>query len=687
MKFLYPAFLFALFTIAIPIIIHLFSFRRYKTVYFSHVGFLKDIKKESQKKSRLKQLLMLLARILTIIFLVFAFSQPYISTENSAAADSGEIVGVYIDNSFSMNALSEQGQLLEHARNKAAEIGQSYPAGTRFRLLTNDLEPRHQHLFNKEQFIREVADVAASPATVSLSLIHNRFDMQNKILENAPQGTLYLISDFQRNITDLENFSGESVFSYFMPLVPNQTNNLYIDSCWVEVPAHGLNQEETIFVKIKNNSSEDYQNLPLRLFLNDSLKSITNFSVNAQNEITASLNYTNSSAGIQTGRVEITDYPFTHDNTWYLSYFVEPKLKALAIYSNTPDSREGLEYISALFNNDSYVELETMDIQSLQISKLAETNTIFLINPENFSSGFLNELETAVNNGTSVVLFPRFLQQITATNQFLARFNANTVTGTDTTKQEISGIDFDNRFFRNVFQERKENALLPQIDGHLKFSENMQTSETQLLWFQNGDKALSALTYGKGKVWVFAFPLNKKNETFARDILFVPSIYNIVLNSLPDQQISYTIGTDNSHLLSQSRTANPETSFEIENRETGSNFIPETTVSGQGIRLNLGSSIETAGHYLVKNEDETIAALSFNYNRNESELKYFSSAELEERIDLSNLKKAAVLDQISDNFAEVLQEIRSGKQLWKWCILLALFFILSEVLIARLWKP
>ncbi|MCA1760722.1 MAG: BatA domain-containing protein, partial [Bacteroidales bacterium] len=101
MNFLFPTFLFALFAIVIPIIIHLFSFRRYKTVYFSHVGFLKDIKKESQKKSRLKQLLMLLARILTIIFLVFAFSQPYIPTENAATTGSGEIVGVYIDNSFS----------------------------------------------------------------------------------------------------------------------------------------------------------------------------------------------------------------------------------------------------------------------------------------------------------------------------------------------------------------------------------------------------------------------------------------------------------------------------------------------------------------------------------------------------------------------------------------------------------
>lgn len=686
MKFLHPTFLFALFTIAIPIIIHLFSFRRYKTVYFSHVGFLKDIKKESQKKSRLKQLLMLLARILTIIFLVFAFSQPYIPAENAVTTGSGEVVGVYIDNSFSMNALSEQGQLLERARNKAAEIGQSYPAGTKFRLLTNDLKPKHQHLFNREQFIREVAEISPSPATVSLSLIHNRFDMQNKMQENASQGTLYFISDFQRNITDLENFSGESVFSYLMPLVPNQVNNLYIDSCWVEVPAHGLNQEETLFVKIKNSSNEDYQNLPLRLFLNDSLKSITNFSVNAQNEITTSLKYTNTSAGIQTGRVEITDYPFTHDNNWYLSYFVEPKLKALAISNKNTDSQEGLAFISALFENDDYVELEIMDIQSMQISKLAESNTIFLINPESFSSGFLNELETAVNGGSSVVLFPKFTPQNTAANQFLQQFNANVATGIDTTSQEISGIDFDNRFFRNVFQERKENALLPKINGHLKFSENIRSNETQLLWFQNGDKALSGLPYGNGKVWVFAFPLNKKNETFARDILFVPSIYNIVLNSLPDQQISHTIGNEKSYRLPRNKGAGMETSIEVENRETGDRFIPGISVSGQGIRIDLGDLIETAGHYLVKNGNETIASLSFNFNRGESDLRYFTPAELDDRIELANLEKAIVIDNVSANFTEVLQEIQKGTQLWKWSILLALFFILAEVLIARFWK-
>ncbi|HKJ80004.1 MAG TPA: BatA domain-containing protein, partial [Prolixibacteraceae bacterium] len=323
MKFLFPTFLFALLAIAIPIVIHLFSFRRYKTVYFSHVGFLKDIKKESQKKSRLKQLLILLSRILAIAALVFAFAQPYIPVNNEAQKSANPVVAVYIDNSFSMNALSEQGQLLERARNKAVEIAQTYPAGTKFRLFTNDLEAKHQHDFNKEQFIRQVTEIQSSPNVIPLSLVHNRFAQNQSFAENEV-GNLYYISDFQRAITDFESYNPSGIFNYFLPLKPNQINNLYIDSSWVEVPAHRLNQEENILVRIKNNSGEDYQNLPLKLYLNDSLKSITNFSVAAQNEITASLKYTNASAGIQLGKIEITDYPFTHDNNWYISYFVKP---------------------------------------------------------------------------------------------------------------------------------------------------------------------------------------------------------------------------------------------------------------------------------------------------------------------------------------------------------------------------
>ncbi|MDX8340342.1 BatA domain-containing protein [Draconibacterium sp. IB214405] len=684
MKFLYPTFLFALLVIAIPVIIHLFSFKRYKTVYFSNVSFLKDIKTESKKKSRLKQLLILAARILTIIFLVFAFARPFIPTNNNAQKQSTQLVAVYVDNSFSMNALSEQGQLLEVARNKALEICMAYPPGTKFRLFTNDLLPKHQHIFNREQFIQQVSGIQASPNVVPMSLIYNRYASENNDAE--ADKNLYFISDFQRSISDINNFATPEIFSYYIPLVPNEVANLYIDSCWVEYPAHRLGQEENMFVRIKNSSNQNYQNLPLKLFLNDSIKSITNFSVEAQNEIVANLKYNNTGSGPQLGKIEITDYPFTHDNNWYISYFVEPQLKALALYSNENDSKEGLNYLSALFNNDDYVQLDEMNSQNLQVNRLVDYNTIFLLNIDNFSSGLLNELESIIRSGTSVVLFPKFKTDLTANNNLLATFNANRIVRIDSTEQEISSIDYENKFYADVFTKREKNPVLPQINGHYRFAGSSQTDENTLLAFQNGDKALSQLNYQDGKVWVFAFPLSEQNESFARDVLFVPTLYNIVLNSLPKQEISFIVGKNNFINLPRNLKLDLNSPIEIEQPKTGERFIPAKTISGRSVRLEFGEQITSDGHYLIKNDDQIVASMAFNFDRLESDLRYLNNNEIESRLQDAQLTNATVIEDVESNFAEIFNDIQNGRQLWKWCLLLALFFILAEVLIARFWK-
>ncbi len=681
MKFLFPTFLFALFTITIPIIIHLFSFRQYKTVYFSNVDFLKDIKNESKKKSRLKQLLILLARILTIASLVFAFAQPYIPINTDTKKQPNQIVAVYVDNSFSMNALSEQGQLLEVARNKALEICLAYPAGTKFKLFTNDLDPKHQNIFNKEQFIQQVSEIQTSPVVVPLSMIYNRFALQST--EEGTDKNLYLISDFQKAITDVENFGSKTIFSYFLPLTPNRTANLYIDSCWVEVPAHRLKQEEEIFVKIKNSSGQDFQDLPLKLYMNDSIKSITNFSVAAENEIIASLKFTNNTAGAQLGKIEIVDYPFTHDNNWYISYFVEPHLKALAIFDKSSSSAEGLNYISSLFQNDDYVLLDQMDVQSLQISKLSEYNTIFLMNLESLSSGFLNELGTVVENGVSVVLFPGGGNNFSVNNPFLSRFGANLITGKDSIKQKISGIDFENPFFNDVFMKREENAILPEINGHFQFSSTIRTTENNLLWFQNDDKALSMLDTETSKIWVFSFPLNKSNESFARDILFVPTLYNIVLNSMPKQQMALVVGRNNVTEIQRNENLDLSSTIEVEKLDGKEKFIPSTSISNRGLRIDFANRIVKDGHYLVQNDGKTLTALAFNYDRSESDLRYFTTTEIQDKIQLAQLKNAVTVKNVESNFAEIFDEIQNGRQLWKWFIFMALFFILTEVALSR----
>ncbi len=74
MQFVFPLFLVAAAAIAVPVIIHLFYFRRYKKVYFTNVRFLQEVKDITSNRQRLRNLLVLLMRCLALIFLVLAFA-------------------------------------------------------------------------------------------------------------------------------------------------------------------------------------------------------------------------------------------------------------------------------------------------------------------------------------------------------------------------------------------------------------------------------------------------------------------------------------------------------------------------------------------------------------------------------------------------------------------------------------
>ena len=159
MSFVFPSFLYALFAVAIPIIIHLFNFRKYKTVYFTNVKFLRELKQESQSKSRLKELLILAARILAITCLVLAFAQPVLLDKNTKVRTGDKAIGIYIDNSFSMEGLNKNGTLLSDAKKRANEIVNAFGNADRFMLLTNDFEGKHQRLLSKEEIVDAIADV------------------------------------------------------------------------------------------------------------------------------------------------------------------------------------------------------------------------------------------------------------------------------------------------------------------------------------------------------------------------------------------------------------------------------------------------------------------------------------------------------------------------------------------------
>ena len=115
MLFEYKNMFYLLFLLIIPVIIHLFNFRKYTKVLFTNVEFLKQIKTKNRKSSQIKKYLILISRLLAFVFLILAFSKPYTSGEITKYSDS---LIIYLDNSISMSVEENGGDLFGVYRNK-----------------------------------------------------------------------------------------------------------------------------------------------------------------------------------------------------------------------------------------------------------------------------------------------------------------------------------------------------------------------------------------------------------------------------------------------------------------------------------------------------------------------------------------------------------------------------------------
>src|SRR6195952_5099707 len=199
MHFIYPAFLFALLTLAIPVIIHLFNFRKFQKVNFSNVQFLKEIQEQQAPRRNLKERLILAARLLALTFLVLAFARPFIPGKNVANAGKLQAVSIFVDNSYSMQTLNKEGTLLDEAKRRAKEIASAYNVNDRFQLLTQDFEGKHQRLLSRDEFNDAVDAVKISPQSRSLQQVVSR---QQSLLVMQPGAvkSIYIISDFQKNM-------------------------------------------------------------------------------------------------------------------------------------------------------------------------------------------------------------------------------------------------------------------------------------------------------------------------------------------------------------------------------------------------------------------------------------------------------------------------------------------------------
>lgn len=660
MTVLYPGFLWALVALAIPLIIHLFNFRRTRKVYFSNTRFIQQIQEATSSKRRLKHLLVLASRLLFIFFLVLVFAQPIIPAREQLRP--GATITLYVDNSQSMSATSTGGvRALDAATTMARTIVQSFPTDTRYRLLTNDFDPFSNSLKTGTEVLDQLSQIRLSGRKRSAQEVVNRFRHSDAGHE------VFWLSDFQQStFGDFLNQDSSQRF-HLVPLQVENASNLFVDTVYLKNPFAIGGERNTISVRLYNDGEEERNQVTVRLVL-DGLQAgtaTTTLAANAFSEVSFELPATKR--GVHKAVLSFADAPITFDNEVYAVIDFSDRFTVLEIKESSLKT-----VVEAVFGNKAVFDFRSLNNKNVDYSLLNRTDLLVLHELSRMDASLLLAVDNFLTSGGSLLIIPSTKPDISSYKTLLPTISER--------KQELlvplANPDFSNPFFASIFQEQSSQVSMPAVRNTVEWGVDRQA----ILKQQDGRPFLS-LFQTMGKVFIMGGPLQSEYGSFYNHALFVPIMYRIAASGKRHQQTLY-------HMVSQQLVNVPADSLlanELLVLSGKQELTPAQRSTQQGFVLDLAGLDVREGIYAARRGEDTVQWLAFNQDKAESKFKRMNEVDL--RKSFGQQADVYTFDATSTQaIAEAIKENYQGIPLWKYALVAALFFILMEVVLLRFWK-
>lgn len=648
MQFKHPEILYALLLLIIPIIVHLFQLQRFVKVPFTNVKFLKNIVQQTRKSSKLKKWLILLTRMLAFTCLIIAFSQPYFSKYNTQQNFN---INLYLDNSFSMQAKGENGELLKSTAQKIIENLDNQNRS--ISLLTNN--NYFKNLDNKN-LKNNLINLQYYPNSKNLNTVLLQFNSEKSNKINTSNKNI-LITDFQFiEINNKPVFTNVNSSTSLLKLTPKKENNIFIDSVFIN---NNTIEEITINVLIKSIKNNDLS-IPISLFDNETLIGKTTVKFDNSNTKTVQFNIANTTNF--NGKISLIDPVLKFDNDFYFTISKPEKINVLSIGKTNP-------FLTKIYTKNEF-NFNSISLQNLNYNNIQNQELIVLNELDNIPNELASILTEFSKNGGSIVIIPSQNISIETYNQFFNFLQIGRIDEKLENEYKVTSINYEHPLLNNVFEKRVTNFQYPTSSIYYKAD---LLNSNSILKIANNESFISSVQKKNSSVYWIGSPLNKEITNFTQSSLIVPIFYNFAKNSLQTSQLYYTIKPINE--IEIKTTIGKDDVLNISNNTI--DFIPLQTISQNRVSIHLKDNIFESGFYNISNKSDTLKTIAFNYNRQESVLTY---------LDVESLTKGKKNVSISSSIDEIFNEINDEQKinwLFKWFLAFSVLFLFIEMLILK----
>lgn len=641
MQFKHPELLYFLFLLVIPVLVHLFQLRKFKKEYFTNVKLLKELSIQTRKSATLKKYLLLATRLLLLASLIIAFAQPFFSAKD-ASGKNNELY-IILDNSFSMQAKGEKGELMKRA---VQDLLENMPQEVSFSLLTNDGEYWNNTLKNVEKDLQKIK-YSAIPFSLSNALV--KVKSHNK---NNGRDIVVITDGIGLNAQNLTKLP-ENTKTYFHLPEAEKLENISIDSVYI---SQNLDNFYELSVGISSNFEAE-KTIPIAVYNENNLIAKTIISLNKSKQI---VHFTLPKM-LYHAKVVLHDNSLDFDNTFY---FTIPKLEPSKVLSIGEPVKSN--FLERIYKGEEFQYRNTA-LKELDYSLIEKQDAIILNELENIPQALQTNLRNFYAKGGNLIIIPSEKTDSKTMNGLLHNFGLQ-LSALENREKKVTKIHFSNPLFSDVFEKRTSNFQYP----YTKQSFGIQGTTSQAFSFEDQTAFLTTSYKNNSGLFVFAAPLNTENSNFQNSPLIVPTFYKMALPIDKNGVQYHTIG--DSKAIYVDVKVNKEEVISLQSNSE--NFIPFQQIMDEKIKISCGENPKESGNYWIVQHKTNIQKLSFNYDRKESQLTIPS------RESLSQLN---TIDSLS-NFFETIQMNRTDQQAWKWFLIFTLLFLVLEILIQKFIK-
>lgn len=657
--------------------IHLWSRRQAVTVDFSSLMFLVTAHRQNVRRLQLKQLLILLLRMLIVALIALALSRPFLTLGLPLASVRAKTdVVIVLDNSYSMGYQDVDGLWFDKAKSLATEVLKSLRHGdSAVLILMSDIaKPVFQQFTpDIESVIKTIQDSEVSYRGTN---VQPSIELAHELLSDSTQQNkeMYLISDFRENgwenLGVIPNISGSRIT--LVPVSDNKPHNTNIEDL---LPSHQLIGIELPFqfnVGVKNHSDVALEQTTLTFYEEKKKKQTYTFTADADELVMTTFTNTFLSPGTHTGYFELSSDRLNVDNRRYFAIEVLGEIRVLCVGEQTAYLKLALNPMQSrttahASQQAAMIHPASCTPEEFETYPLQDYDIVILSDVDNITPIAKTQLNEFIRQGKSIIAF-------VSNNYELAwepvQFGKST---TWQTPQYISKYDAKHPIF-DIFQD---NVLAGQYGPKFYQAKEAILANDAKVLASYGDDTPFLIQRREGNSHIIYFNAGFDVESGDNELLvnpyFLPLIQNTILYTLhSDNQKNIYVGDP--YISNYAQTTGAPVWIERLDA-TNENASVAVPISEDGTMRY--ENTEIPGIYQVDMKTRDSLHRSFfavNTPISEADLKPIP---LQKAAEIVNAQEGST-DQIGELDTEALDIKRHGREIWGELLLLAVCLLIVE---------